>query len=147
LRHQFPPKRQYTYIRCSNAPLWTPKIHKLLYVGHRQSYDFYTGCSFCRTYRQTLWYRPANWRAFIRWSPDQWVSQCCAIECYRSFCCPLVSAFMTRVSQCPVSVRSEHSLLTYFLFMFISVNVRYTLPEVLNWLAVILNCRYSDRHI
>jgi hypothetical protein len=28
---------------------------------------------------------PANWRSFIQWSPDQWVSQCYAIEWYRSF--------------------------------------------------------------
>jgi hypothetical protein len=45
------------------------------------------GCSFCRliirpehlTDRHR--YLPANWRSFIRWSPDQWVSQCYSIEC------------------------------------------------------------------
>jgi hypothetical protein len=34
------------------------------------------------SYRQTLFYLPANWKSFIRWSPDQWVSQCYAIEYY-----------------------------------------------------------------
>jgi hypothetical protein len=41
------------------------------------------------SYRQTLWYLLANWRSFVRWSPDQWVSQYYAIECYRSFYCAL----------------------------------------------------------
>jgi hypothetical protein len=41
------------------------------------------------SYRETLWYLPANWRSCIRWSPDQWVSQC-----YRSFYCALFCVFM-----------------------------------------------------
>jgi hypothetical protein len=27
------------------------------------------------------WYLPANWRPFIQWSPEQWVSQCYTIDC------------------------------------------------------------------
>jgi hypothetical protein len=52
-------------------------------------------CSLCRLIRcpehliSKHCYLPANWRSFIRWSPDQWVSQCYAIECYRSFYCVL----------------------------------------------------------
>jgi hypothetical protein len=56
------------------------------------------------------WYLPANWRSFIRWSPDQSVSQCYAIDCGRSFYCALFCVFMTRVSQCPISLRAEHPL-------------------------------------
>jgi hypothetical protein len=47
----------------------------------------YIGCSFCRliTRREHLigrhWYLPANWKLFIRWSLDQWVSQCYTIYC------------------------------------------------------------------
>jgi hypothetical protein len=53
------------------------------------------GCSFCRLIRcpehpiDRHWYLPANWRSFILWLPDQWVSKCYAIECDRSFCCVL----------------------------------------------------------
>jgi hypothetical protein len=71
-------------------------------------------CSLCRLIKRPEhligrhWYLPANWRSFIRWSPDQWVSQCYAIECYRSFYCALSCVFMTRVSQCPINLRSEH---------------------------------------
>jgi hypothetical protein len=54
----------------------------------------------------------ANWKPFIRWSPDQRVSQFYA-ECPRSFCCALVCVFMTRVSKCPISLRSEHPISTY----------------------------------
>jgi hypothetical protein len=56
-------------------------------------------CSFCRLTRclQHLigrhWYLPVNWRPFIRWPPDQWVSQCYAIECDRSFYCALFCVF------------------------------------------------------
>jgi hypothetical protein len=32
------------------------------------------------------------------------------IECYRSFYCALFCVFMTRVSQCPISLRSEHPM-------------------------------------
>jgi hypothetical protein len=51
-------------------------------------------------------YLPANWMSFVRWSPDQWVSQCFVIECYRSFYCALFCVFMTRVS--PISLCAEH---------------------------------------
>jgi hypothetical protein len=68
-----------------------------------------TECSLCRTsYQQTLWYLPADWMPFIRWSSEQWVSQCYVIECDRSFYCALFCVFMTRVSQCPISLRAEH---------------------------------------
>jgi hypothetical protein len=43
--------------------------------------------------------------------PDQWVSQCYAIERDRSFYCALFYVSMTRVSQFPISLRSEHPLL------------------------------------
>jgi hypothetical protein len=68
-------------------------------------------CSLCRLIRRPElligrhWYLPANWRSIIRWSPDQWISQCYAIERYRSFYCALFCVFMTRVS-----LRSEHPL-------------------------------------
>jgi hypothetical protein len=58
-----------------------------------------TGCSFCRLIRRAEhligrhWYLPAYWRSFIRWSPDQWVSPCYAIEHDRSYYCALF--FMT----------------------------------------------------
>jgi hypothetical protein len=76
----------------------------------------YIRCSFCRLIRHSEhligrhWYLPANWRSFIRWSPDQWVSQCCAIECDRSFYCALFCVFMTPVSQCPVCLHAENPL-------------------------------------
>jgi hypothetical protein len=59
----------------------------------------YRGCSSCRiSYRQTLRHLPENWRSFIRWSPDQWVSLCYATECYyRSFYC-YVSLWLVRVN-------------------------------------------------
>jgi hypothetical protein len=50
---------------------------------------------------------PANWRSFVQWSPDQWVSQCYAIECDRIFYCALFCVFMTRVSRCPFSLCAE----------------------------------------
>jgi hypothetical protein len=53
-------------------------------------------------------YLPANWKSVFQWSPDQWVSQSYAIECYRSFYCALFCVFMTRVSQRLISLRSEH---------------------------------------
>jgi hypothetical protein len=55
------------------------------------------------------WYLPVNWRSLIRWSHEQWVSPCYAIEYDRSFYCTLLCVFMTRVSRCPVNLRSEHS--------------------------------------
>jgi hypothetical protein len=67
-----------------------------------------TGCSFCRLISRPKhlmgrhWYLPANWRSFIRWSPDQWVGQCYASLV---FC-----VFMTRVSQCPISLLAEHPI-------------------------------------
>jgi hypothetical protein len=78
------------------------------------------GCSFCRLIRRREhlisrhWCLPANWRLFIRWSPDQWVSQCYAIECDRNFCCALFCVFMTRVSQCPISLRAKHPLKCHY---------------------------------
>jgi hypothetical protein len=45
------------------------------------------GVHFCRFIRRPEhvicrhWYLPAKWKSFIRWSPEQWVSQCYAIEC------------------------------------------------------------------
>jgi hypothetical protein len=74
------------------------------------------GCSFCRLIRRPEhlvgrhWYILANWRSYIWWSPDQWVSPCYAIECDRSFYCALFCVFMTRVSQCPISLRAEHPI-------------------------------------
>jgi hypothetical protein len=50
------------------------------------------------------WCLSANWRSFIWWSPDQ----CYAIECYRSYDCALFCVFMTRLSQCPISLRSVY---------------------------------------
>jgi hypothetical protein len=76
----------------------------------------YVGCSFCRLMRRPEhligrhWYLPANWRSFIRWPPNQWVSQCYVIECDRSFYCALFCVFMTRVSHCPISLRAEHPI-------------------------------------
>jgi hypothetical protein len=73
-----------------------------------------TGCSSCMLIRRPEhvigrhWYFPANWRSFIRWSTNQWVSHCYATECYKSFYCPLFCVFMTRVGQCPISLRPEH---------------------------------------
>jgi hypothetical protein len=101
-----------------------PKV--LLYPVHNIRYsDFqaarhtmyvYIGCSFCRLVRRSECvigrhcYLPANWRSFIRWSRDQWDSQCYAVECDISFYCALFCVFMTVVSQCPISLRAEHPL-------------------------------------
>jgi hypothetical protein len=77
------------------------------------------GCSLCRLTRcpehliSWHWYLPANWRSSIRWSPDQWVSQCYTIECDRSLYCALFCVFMTHVNQCPISLRSEHTIHPY----------------------------------
>jgi hypothetical protein len=82
-------------------------------IIERNNFD-YIECSLCRLIRRPEhligrhWYLPVNWRSFIRWSPDQWVSQCYGVECYRSFYCALFCVFMTRVSQCSISLRSEH---------------------------------------
>jgi hypothetical protein len=79
----------------------------------------YIQCSLCRLIRHPEhlfgrhWYLPANWRSFIRWSPDQCVSQCYAIRCDRSFYFALFCVFMTCVSQCPVSLHPEHILISY----------------------------------
>jgi hypothetical protein len=83
----------------------------------------YIECSLCRLIRRPEhpigrhWYLPANWRSLIRCSPDQWVSQCYAIERYRSFYCALFCVFMTRVSQCPISLRSEHPVVLQLLLV------------------------------
>jgi hypothetical protein len=59
------------------------------FVSKSGLYKFhYIGRSFCRFIRRPE-HLPANWRSFIRWSPDQWLSQCYANECGRSFCCAL----------------------------------------------------------
>jgi hypothetical protein len=82
-------------------------------------------CSFWRLIRRPehligrRWYLPANCRSFIRWLPDQWVSQCYAIEYDRSFYCALFCVFMTRVSQCPISLRAEHSIFVNPSFFFL----------------------------
>jgi hypothetical protein len=79
----------------------------------------YIGCSFCRLIRRPErligrhWYLPANWRSLIRCSPDQWVSHCYTIKCDRSFYRALFCVFMTRVSQCPISLRAEHPIDSY----------------------------------
>jgi hypothetical protein len=78
----------------------------------------YIECYFCRLIRRPEhlmgrhWCLPANWRPFFRWSPDQWVSQCYVIEFDRSFYCALFCVFITRVSQCPIRLRSENTLHT-----------------------------------
>jgi hypothetical protein len=41
---------------------------------------------------------------------DHWVIQCYAIECNRSFYYALFCIFMTRVSQCSISLRTEHPI-------------------------------------
>jgi hypothetical protein len=76
-------------------PLVRPLHSQLLYQLHYPSSSRNIQCSFCRliktsraSYRQTL-ISPANWRSFIRWSPDKLVSQCYAIEYDRSFYCAL----------------------------------------------------------
>jgi hypothetical protein len=81
-------------------------------------HGFYIECSLCRLIRRPLigrhWYLPANWRWFIQWSPEQWVSPCYAIECGRSFYCALFRVFITRVSQCPIRYEYDnmsHSLM------------------------------------
>jgi hypothetical protein len=79
----------------------------------------YIDCSLCRLIRcpehliGRHWFLPANWRSFIRWSPDQWDRQCYPIECYRNFYCALVCVFMIRVSQCSISLRSEYPIYNY----------------------------------
>jgi hypothetical protein len=76
----------------------------------------YIGCSFCGLIRRPEhlidrhWYLPANWRSFIQWSPDHWVSQCYASECDRRFYFTLFCVFITRVSQCPISLPAEHPI-------------------------------------
>jgi hypothetical protein len=71
-----------------------------------------TECSFCRLVRcpehlnGKRWYLPANWRSFIWWSCDQWVSPCYAIECDRNFYWTLFCVFMSRVIECWISLRS-----------------------------------------
>jgi hypothetical protein len=72
------------------------------------------GCSLCRLIRCSEcltgrhWYLPENWGSFIPWSPDQWISQCYANEYDSSFYCALFCVFVTRVNQCPISLRVEH---------------------------------------
>jgi hypothetical protein len=40
-----------------------------------------------------------NWRSFIRWSPDHWVSQCYAIECeYKLLLCTVLRLYDSRES-------------------------------------------------
>jgi hypothetical protein len=111
------------YISCLSQPLWfnhaTNVYWMLLSESEGQlrglTYDMRNRvsiglvCSLCRLIGQTLWYLSANWGSFIRWSYEQWVSQCCAIECSGSFYCALFCVFthMTLVSQCPISLRSE----------------------------------------
>jgi hypothetical protein len=81
----------------------------------------YIGCSFFRIIRcphhliNRHWYLPGNRRSLIWWSPDQWVSQCYAIEYDRRFYCALFCVFMTRVSQCPISLRAGHQIQAYSL--------------------------------
>jgi hypothetical protein len=73
------------------------------------------GCSFCRLIGRPEHiigrhlYLPESCRSFIRWSPDQWVSQCYAIECDRSFYSQFC-VFMTLVSQCSINLCAEHPL-------------------------------------
>jgi hypothetical protein len=77
-------------------------------------------CSLCRLIERPEhlisrhWYLLANWRSFIPSSPEQWVSPCYAIECDRSFYCTLFCVFMTRVSQCPISLHSGNFTKMFF---------------------------------
>jgi hypothetical protein len=85
----------------------------------------YIQCSLCRLIRHRehligrRWYLPANWRSFIRWSPDLWVSQCYSIECDRSFYCALFCVFMTRVSH----VQSACALNTRYIYIYIYIHL------------------------
>jgi hypothetical protein len=73
------------------------------------------GCSFCRLIRH--WCRPANWRSFIRWWPDQWVSQRYAIDCDRSFYFAVLCLYDS-LSQYPISLRAENPLRVMSFFFF-----------------------------
>jgi hypothetical protein len=79
---------------------------------------YYIGCLFCMLIRRLELiigrhcYLLTNWRSCIRWSSDQWVSRCYAIMCDRSFYCALFCVFMTRVSQCPISLCPKHPIYT-----------------------------------
>jgi hypothetical protein len=57
------------------------------------------------------WHLLTNWRPFVLWSPEQWVSPCYAIKCDRSFYCALFCVVMTCVSPYPISLCSEHPIL------------------------------------
>jgi hypothetical protein len=76
----------------------------------------YIGCSYCRLIRRPEhlvgrhWYLQANWMSFIRWTPDQWISQCHASECYKSFYCALFCVFVW------VSVQSACALNTLYIW-------------------------------
>jgi hypothetical protein len=80
--------------------------------GNTFTLKYYIECSLCRLIRRTEyligrhWYLPTNWRSFIRWLPDQWVSQFYPFQCYKSFYCALFCAFMNRVSQ-PIILRAN----------------------------------------
>jgi hypothetical protein len=92
--------------------------YSVRYVTHVCLWN--TECSLYRIIRRPEhligrhWHLPENWRPFIQWSSDQLVSQCYAIECYRSFYCALFCVFMTRVSQCPITLRSEHPISCHY---------------------------------
>jgi hypothetical protein len=69
------------------------------------------GFSFCSHVRRPAhliarhWYLLANWRPFIRWSSEQWVSQCYVIECDRSFYCSLFLYLYVNVqSTCSLNI-------------------------------------------
>jgi hypothetical protein len=95
-------------------------------------------CSFCRLTGRPEhlisrhWYLPANWRPFIRWSPDQGVSQCYATQ----NTCPLIqqsALFLSRY--CSVHKRMHY---TEFMKTFIISN-HIEVPDQLTMHSVVLN--------
>jgi hypothetical protein len=79
------------YYRGAQFLKFKPKCCTILWA--------YRGCSFCRLIRRPehligrYWYLQTNRSSFIRWSSAQWVGQCYAIECDRSFYCALFCVF------------------------------------------------------
>jgi hypothetical protein len=113
----------YLYLQCRSFIQYAYFESMLLFL-HWCLYIVYSLCGLIRRPEHLIaghWYLPANWSLLILWSPDQLVSQCYVIECDRRFYCALFCVFTPRVSQCPISLRAEHSIFVYSFVVFNSV--------------------------
>jgi hypothetical protein len=113
--------------KCVSLDVSRPYVPPRLVAGIALFFICTYRCLFCGLIRRPEdligrhCYLQPNWRSFIRWSPEQWVSLCYAIECYRSFYCALFCLHDSRWSMSnqpalwPLRIRNTKAFVKYFI--------------------------------